>query len=307
MHLSTQPLFKASSKQSCWHAILRHLKQRGHFLFCQEDIYVVNQLLCAAPFARVNQDSHTSFVHNILIAEYGEDILSEISRPFLTRKQSVNACVKANKLEKKMKEQMSTFKIVTEIKTSWPHKVSHEIIFKRLNEYFEGTMWALPPLCAVCSWQIHDCKGTSIIADSNTSTLPHHLDILLITDPFMFGYKALNGLMLYKLAVHPWWKCDFGHLYPMLFISLKSFYAQIWFSQLLVSRPSSLSISWSDLGGGNGMFMLLAYCTYHVFFNLVILYYQMFYMAVHVHMEWMWFPLHLCFHTLLWILMKSWV
>ena len=151
IHPSTRPLFKASSKQSCWQAILRHLKQRGRFLFCQEDIYVVNQLLCATLFACVNLDSRTSFMHNILIAEYGEDILSEISRPFLTRKQSVNACVKANKLENKMKEQMSTFKIVTEIKTSWPHKVSHEIILKQLIEYFEDTMWALPPLCSVCS------------------------------------------------------------------------------------------------------------------------------------------------------------
>jgi len=124
MHPSTWPLFKPSSKQSCWHAILCHLKQWGRFLFCQEDIYVINQLLCAAPFACVNQKSRTSFVHDILIAEYGEDILFEILRPFSTRKQSVNACVKANKLKKKMEEHMTTFKIVMEIKTSWPHKVS---------------------------------------------------------------------------------------------------------------------------------------------------------------------------------------
>jgi hypothetical protein len=150
MYPSTRPLFKLLSKQSCWHVILRHLKQWGCFLFCQEDNYVVNQLLCAAPFTRVNQDSRTSFVHNILIAEYDEDILSEISHPFLTRKRSVNACVEANK-QKKMEEQMMTFKIVTEIKTSWPHKVSCEIIFKRLNKYFKSTMWALPTPCAVCS------------------------------------------------------------------------------------------------------------------------------------------------------------
>ena len=217
MHPSTRPLFKASSKQSCWQAILRHLKQWGRFLFCQENIYVVNQLLCAAPFASVSLDSRTSFVHKILFAEYGEDILSEISRPFLTRKQGINACVKANRLENKMKERMSTFKIVTEIKTSWPHKVSCEIVFKRLNEYFEGTMWALPPPCAVCSRQIHDSEVASIVVDGNVSTLPHHLEILSITDPFIvkncilqcnspefeFGYKALDGLMLYKSAVRP--------------------------------------------------------------------------------------------------------
>src|SRR6202044_2187818 len=34
---------------------------------------------------------------------------------------------------------MTMFKIVTEIKTTWPHKVSHEIVFKRLNEYLMTT------------------------------------------------------------------------------------------------------------------------------------------------------------------------
>jgi len=29
MHPSTRPMFRTFSKQSCWHAILRHLKQRG--------------------------------------------------------------------------------------------------------------------------------------------------------------------------------------------------------------------------------------------------------------------------------------
>ena len=52
--------------------------------------------------------------------------------------------------------------------------------------------------------------------DGKASTLPHHLDMLLITDPFliqncivqcnsaefMFGCESLHGLMLYKPAVH---------------------------------------------------------------------------------------------------------
>jgi hypothetical protein len=149
---------------------------------------MVNQLLYATPFALVSQDSHTSFVYDILLAEYGEDVLSEISCPFLTQKQSINTHVKANKLEKEMKKQMTTFKIVTEIKTMWPHKVYREIIFKQLNEYFEGTMWTLPPPCAVCSQQIHDSKVTSVIVNGSTSTLPHHLNMLLITDPFIIKY-----------------------------------------------------------------------------------------------------------------------
>ena len=76
-------------------------------------------------------------------------------------------------------------------------------------------MWALPAPCAVCSRQIHDSEVTSVIVDGNASTLPHHLNMLSITDPFIvkncilqsnsaefvFGHKALEGLMLYKSAI----------------------------------------------------------------------------------------------------------
>ena len=111
---------------------------------------------------------------------------------------------------------MTTFKLVNEIRTSWPHKISREIIFKRLNEYLEGTLWSLPPPCAVCSRQVHETSVTSLIVDGNTSALPHHLDMFIINDPFViqtcivqsnlseftFGCKSLDGLMLYKPAVH---------------------------------------------------------------------------------------------------------
>ena len=111
---------------------------------------------------------------------------------------------------------MTTFKLVTDIRVSWPERVPCEIIFKRLNEYFEGTQWTLPPPCAVCTCQIHDTEVMSIIVDGNSSFLPLHFDMLRVTDPFIiqnctihcnsaefvFGCKALDSLMLYKQALH---------------------------------------------------------------------------------------------------------
>jgi hypothetical protein len=49
MHPSTQAMFKPSSKQSCWNAILRHLKQRGRFLLSQDDDYLIEQFLSTRP------------------------------------------------------------------------------------------------------------------------------------------------------------------------------------------------------------------------------------------------------------------
>ena len=111
---------------------------------------------------------------------------------------------------------MTTFRLVTDIHVSWPHKISRQIIFKRLNEYLQGTLWSLPPPCAVCSRQIHETDVTSLMVDGNTFALPHHLGMLIITDPFIiqncivqcnsaefvYGRKSLDGLMLYKPAIH---------------------------------------------------------------------------------------------------------
>jgi len=216
MHPSLRPLYKNNSKQLCWNTILRHLKQRGCFL-CQDDKYLLEQLLSTHLSHSVTEFSCTSIVRELLVAEYGKDILDELSRPILTQKQSINACVKLRKTKQKMQERMTTFKLVNEIRTSWPHKISHEIIFKRLNEYLEGTLWTLPPPCAVCSRQIHETSVTSLIVDGDTSALPHHLDMLIINDPFViqtcivqcnlleftFSHKSLDGLMLYKPpAIH---------------------------------------------------------------------------------------------------------
>jgi hypothetical protein len=111
---------------------------------------------------------------------------------------------------------MMMFKLVTDIHVSWPHRVARKVIFKRLNEYFEGTQWTLPPPCAVFSCQIHDTGVMSVIIDSNSPFLPLHFDLLFITDPFIiqnciiqcnsaefvFGCNALDSVMLYKPALH---------------------------------------------------------------------------------------------------------
>jgi len=216
MHPSTRPMFKSSSKQSCWHALLRHLKQRGRFLFCQTDEYLIEQALSAHLLSSMKELTRASIIRELLEAEYGTDLLDELSRPFLTRQQAINNSVKMSKMKKKFQERMTTFRLVTDIHASWPHKISREIVFKRLNEYLQGTLWSLPPPCAVCSRQIHETDVISLIVDGNTSSLPHHLDMLIITDPFIiqkcivqcnsaefvFGHKTLDGLMLYKPAVH---------------------------------------------------------------------------------------------------------
>jgi hypothetical protein len=102
IHPSTRPLYKSVLKQSCWNAILWHLKQRGCFLLCQDYAYLIEQLLCLHPSRLLMEISHTSIIYEILIAEYGKDILDELSHPFLTWKETIRTCVKSGRLEKRM-------------------------------------------------------------------------------------------------------------------------------------------------------------------------------------------------------------
>ena len=187
----------------------------GCFLPCQDYEYLI-ELFLVHPSHSVTEISCTSIIHELLNAEYGKDILDELSHPFLTWKETIKACVRLRKVEQKMQECMMTLKLVGKIHTSWHHKISCEIIFKCLNEYLEGTLWILPPPCTVYSHQIHDTSMTSLIVDGNTSALPHHLDMFIINDPFViqkcivqcnsseftFGCKSLDSLVLYKPAVH---------------------------------------------------------------------------------------------------------
>src|SRR5882762_8788051 len=73
MHPSTRPIFKATAKQSCLHAILRHLKQRGHFLLHQDEIFLLGQLICVHPSPKIDAHTRTSIICEIHSAEYGKD------------------------------------------------------------------------------------------------------------------------------------------------------------------------------------------------------------------------------------------
>ena len=123
-------MFKSSSKQLCWHAILHLLRQRGHFLLCQEDDYLIRQILCAYSFCPVTEFSRASIVCELLDVKYGKDIVDELSHPLLSHKQAISAHVKSGRMDKKMQERMTSFQLITNIQSSWPHKISCEIIFK---------------------------------------------------------------------------------------------------------------------------------------------------------------------------------
>ena len=278
-------------------------------------MFLLGQLICVRPSSEIDVYTHTSIIHKILCGKYGKDIISEVSQPFLSRKQHISGCTKSRYHKNKMWEQMTTFKLDSNSHVSWPEKVPHETIFKQLNEYLEGTQWTLPPPWAVCSHQIHDMEVMSIIVDGNSLFIPLHFDMLCITDPFIIQnciVQAIlqNSCLTVSLSMV---SCCTNQL---LIICLEAMYIWTFVHNAIHLSQKSQCLNWLWLityievvflaylmiwNGWRKWFVpdIIIWLTSHVFFNLMILHYPMFYTATHMHMKWMLFPQWQSFHELL--------
>ena len=155
-------------------------------------------------------------MNQILCNEYGVDILSELSCPFLAKKENPSLYRRTLRQEQKIKDHKALQQFTNNVKAQWPQIVSREVVWHCLHNYHQGTQWSLPPPCAVCSRQIFDLENVPVLVPHQHKTPPLHLDMLVVTDPFIiqycivqclsadfiFGHDALDCLMLYKDSVH---------------------------------------------------------------------------------------------------------
>ena len=82
-----RPIYNSYSKESCWHAILCHMKQQARFLASLINDNLIAYFIRICPFHSLPTPTCFNAVYGILTAEYGEDILLELSHPFLTPKE----------------------------------------------------------------------------------------------------------------------------------------------------------------------------------------------------------------------------
>jgi hypothetical protein len=212
LHASLRPLYKASSKQSCWNAIIHHVWQQSWFLLSLGSQAFFEQFLSCKLFTDVCGMSHLLLIQEILEYEYGPHIMKEVGNSVLTvseRKKKVRRDEKLNRVK-------LTAAFKNKIVTSWPSKISDDVIFQCLHDYYNGTQWTLPHACAVCSREQRGVEMYIIKVENNVQIPPLNLELLLLDDPFIiqhciiqclssefiFGHQALDGLMLYKDSVH---------------------------------------------------------------------------------------------------------
>ena len=143
----------------------------------------------------------------MLLSEFGFEISAQILRPMLfgndMRKQKWKD-VKFAAVDVRCELEQQCI-------NEWPQQVSKDIIFHRLNEYYEGTVFKAPPVCAVCSCQHFGHLTPPVTIQLNDNQIPPYLSVLLaspenilsnLPDEFQFIHPLLHGLMLDKHGIH---------------------------------------------------------------------------------------------------------
>ena len=122
----------------------------------------------------------------IIKHEYGNDIVDAVSTTTATRqlatKDKQAAKVKSERRAQKEEEILQSKEKLTRIKLDWPTMVPQEQIFECLNAYRDGTIWKIPPVCAVCSQ--YSGKTETLTIEEDTEC-PKGLELLRIDNEFI--------------------------------------------------------------------------------------------------------------------------
>lgn len=119
-------------------ALVRHVVNRVRYLLSVTFQCLCDILLSYFPFHLLTDPSHESFILQILSVEYGSDIISSLS----------NACTPAE--------------CATDV-SQWPKVVPQDVVLSCLNQYYQGTIWSEPPVCAVCAQYCADmCHSVNV-------------------------------------------------------------------------------------------------------------------------------------------------
>jgi len=105
---------------------LRHLKQRGRFLAAEKNDDLIKHLICVDPSVSITDLSRVNIIFYILQMEYGQQIVSELCRPFLSKAEYSRNL----RCERRTRDLAAFRKHVADINSSWPTKVTDDVIFK---------------------------------------------------------------------------------------------------------------------------------------------------------------------------------
>lgn len=164
------------------------------------------------PFDDVTMLTDGEILHRILCLEFGATIVHGLSLACISPEDSRSSRGRMQRARLKLESVSAAEADHLARRQAWPSTIPQNVVLERLSDYYVGTQWTEPPVCAVCSRYERSCVTVELASDD---FFGYHLDLLRITDPFIiracivqsvsasfaFGHDALDGLMLHKAGV----------------------------------------------------------------------------------------------------------
>jgi ATP-dependent exoDNAse (exonuclease V) alpha subunit len=215
LHPTHVQAYRSSSNKSCADALLRHIWQTCAWLCISNDrdfAGFVFSLLPTMDDQLMRNECLTVFLKH----SYGVKVVELLCMPLAGSVGYGSFKSKAKRRADKLLNVKANHARIEEISSLWPSPASQDVVFRCLHDYLDATKWKLPPPCAVCSRHRIDLPVQCILFQGPRKTFPLPLDVLelndsyilsrcvpeCLPDAFVYDFFELNGIMLYKPAVH---------------------------------------------------------------------------------------------------------
>jgi hypothetical protein len=206
--LNGRPVLNSRSRTKMCNGLVVHIRARTSCLQAMGSRLLSDVWLAYFPFEPPSSVSDSGYLVSILEFEYGSSVVCRLSQEIL----SISDQRKLARRELKQSQVREQAQMSFDRQQQWPMRVADETVLSCLRQYYEGSNWTQPPVCAVCAQYQLDCE---LIDLSSVDFSALNLESLRIRDPFIitkcvvqplstsfsFNSPLLDGLMLDKSGV----------------------------------------------------------------------------------------------------------
>jgi len=213
-----RPVYDTKSRRKTANILVNHILCRAAYLCTLSEIELYEHVLSLSPSLDTFSLPVSDLLETILVAEYGNEIISALKTSSASRKiankEARNVKLKEDRRVGRLKQVDESRIAEKKIEDEWPAMIPQETILECLKAYRDGTIWKELPICAVCA-QYSENSSEFKIGQDDTEVPGLNLGCLEIKDEFIvqqciikcnsaeFVYEnaALDGLMLEKKGI----------------------------------------------------------------------------------------------------------
>ena len=210
---TTRPSINRYSRIKTVQGLLSHIVNRARFLVSVGSSVVSDIYLSYFPSELNTSHCDEDYILQILHREYGKELCDALSNGLPQYKPN-QKCLRR---EKRVKDIAAVQERSLQLQTKWPSVVPEDTILSCLRRYYEGSIWRMPPTCAVCSQQLVDVQPSVLTKNgpllerlqslhAEGRFIPCKCIVPCMSRAFMFDSPLIDNLMLDKsglIDIHP--------------------------------------------------------------------------------------------------------